>query len=103
MRSTESVIIGSYPTSVSGTIVLLNINHLIKKYLEFYFLPTRVFGHFEGTFSVIKLSVSKFGQTTGYRELIRLLEIQYLEFGKYPPLVTDTQGNNCFSICQMSE
>ena len=31
------------------------------------FLPTGVFGHFEGNFSVIKLSVSIFGQTTGYR------------------------------------
>ena len=30
------------------------------EYLEFYFLPTRVFGHFEGKFSVIKLSVPYF-------------------------------------------
>ena len=47
-----------------------------------FFLPTRVFGSFQGNFSVIKLSVSIFGQTTGYsiytvsREPIRLPEIQ---------------------------
>ena len=23
--------------------------------------------------------------------------------GKYPPLVTNTEGDNCFSICQISE
>ena len=23
--------------------------------------------------------------------------------GKYPPLVTDTEGDNCFSICPISE
>ena len=70
-----------------GIIVLLDTIPWIKKYLEFYFLPTRVFGHFERKFSVKKLSVSKFGQTTGYRiytasrEPIRLLEIQYPVFG----------------------
>ena len=56
-------------------------------YLEFYFLPTRFVGHFEGKLSVIKLSVSIFGQTTGYsiytvsREPIRLPENQYPVFG----------------------
>ena len=64
----------------------IKYNTLDKKYLEFYFLPTPVFGHFEGTFSVKQLAVSIFGQTTGYRiytvsrEPIRLLEIQYLVF-----------------------
>ena len=58
-----------------------------KKYLEFYFLPTRVFYHFEQKRSVIKLSVSIFGQTTGYRiytvsrEQIRLPEARYPVFG----------------------
>ena len=23
--------------------------------------------------------------------------------GKYPPLVTDTEGDNCFSICEINE
>ena len=84
--STESAIISSYPTSVSGIIVLFNTKHWIK-YLEFYFLPTRLFRHFEGKFSVIKLSVSIFGQITVYRiytvsrEPIRLPEIQYPVFG----------------------
>ena len=79
MRSTKSAIISSYPTSASVITVLL-------KYLEFRYLPTRVFGHFEGK-SMIKLSVSIFGQTTGYRnytvsrEPIRSPEIQYLVFG----------------------
>ena len=86
MRSTESAIISSYPTSVSGIIVLSNTIHWIK-YLECYFLETRLFGHFEGKIFVIKLSVSIFGQITGYRiytvsrEPIRLLEIQYPVFG----------------------
>ena len=50
-------------------------------------LATCVFGHFEGRFSVIKLSVYIAGQTTGYRiytvsrELIRLPETQYPVFG----------------------
>ena len=86
VRSTESAIISSYPTSVSGIIVLLNTKHWIK-YLKFHFLPTRVFGHFEGKFSVIKLSVPIFGQTTGYRiytvrreKTIRLPETQYPVF-----------------------
>ena len=65
----------------------INYQTLDKKYLEFYFLPTRVFGHFEGKCSVIKLSVSIFRQTTGYRiytvsrEPIRFGEIQYPVFG----------------------
>ena len=48
---------------------------------------TLVFSHFEGKFSVIKLSVSIFGQTTGYRihtlsrEPIRLPEMQHPVFG----------------------
>ena len=80
--STESAIISSYPTSMGGIIVLLNSKHWIK-YLEFCFLLKRVSGHFEGKFSVIELSVSIFGQTTGYmiytvsREPIRLPETQY--------------------------
>ena len=64
-----AAIINSYPTSVSGIIVLLNTNHWIK-ISRVCFIPTRVFGHFEGNFSVIKLSVcilAIFGQTTGYR------------------------------------
>ena len=67
--------------------VKYQILQLDKKYLPFYFLPTRVFDHYEGKLFVIKLSVSIFGQTTGYRlytvskEPIRLLEIQYPVFG----------------------
>ena len=63
-------------------------NRFIKyQTLELYFLPTRIFVHFEGKFSVMKLSVSIFGQTTGYRiytvsrEPIRLPEIRYPVFG----------------------
>ena len=60
---------------------------LYKKNLKFYFLPTRVFDHFEEEIPIIKLSVSIFGQTTGYkvfsvsREPFRLPEIQYPVFG----------------------
>ena len=77
VRSTESTI-----TSASGLTVSLNTKHWIK-YLNFYFLLTRVLGHFQGKFSVIKKSVSIFEQTTGYRiytvsrEPIILPEIQY--------------------------
>ena len=63
-------------------------NHNLDKNISnFGFLPTRVIGHFEGKFSVIKLSVSILGQTTGYkiytvsRKPIRLPEIQYSVFG----------------------
>ena len=74
----------SYPTSVSGIIVLLNPKHWIK--------VSRILFSTDSSFlplAVIKLSVSVFGQTTctGYRiytvsrEPIRLLEIQYLVFG----------------------
>ena len=67
---------------------------LVKKCLECYFVPTGGFGYFEGKYSVIKLSVSIFGQTTGYRiytvrrERIRLprfqeSNIQCLVFNKY--------------------
>ena len=86
VRSTESAIISSYPTSVSGIIVLLNTKHW-KKYFELYFLPTRVFGHFVEKFSVIKMLVSIFGQISVYkiytvsREPIRLPKIQYPVFG----------------------
>ena len=51
------------------------------------FLAARVYGHFERKFSLIKLSVSIFGQTAGYvvyivsSEPIRLPEIQYPMFG----------------------
>ena len=85
MRITELAIISSYPTSVSGIIVLLNAIHWIK--ISRILFPTDLsFGHFEGKFSVIKLSLSIFGQTTRYRiytvngEPIRLPEIQYLVF-----------------------
>ena len=86
VQSTESVIISSYPTSASGIIVLLNTKHWIK-ISQILFLPTQVFGHFEGKFSVVKFSVSIFGQTMGYRnytmsrEPIRLPEVQYTVFG----------------------
>ena len=86
VRSTESAIISSNPTSVSGIIVLLNTKHWIKIF-ELYFLPTRVFGHFVEKISVIKMLVSIFGQITVYkiytvsREPIRLLKIQYPVFG----------------------
>ena len=80
VQSTALAIMSSYPTSVSGIIVLLNTKHWIK-YLKFYFLLTHIFGHFEGKFSIIKLSVC-IGQTmSGYRiytmsrEPIRLPEI----------------------------
>ena len=65
VRSTESAIISSYPTSMSGIIVSLNTKHW-KKYLEFYVLPTQIFVHFERKYSVIKLSVSILGQTIGF-------------------------------------
>ena len=45
--------------STSGIIVLLNTKHWIKV-SRILFLPTRVFGHFEGKVSVINLSVSLF-------------------------------------------
>ena len=53
------------------------------------FPRTRVFDHFKGKFSVIKLSVSIFGQTvvcriytcTVSREPIRLPEFQHPVFG----------------------
>ena len=88
--STESAIISSYPTSMCGIIVLLNTNSQDKNISELYLLTTRVFSHFERKFYVTKLSVSIFGQTTGYkiytvsREPIRLPEfnIQYLVFLK---------------------
>ena len=55
VQSTESAIISSNPTSVSGIIVLLNTKHWIKiSRTLMYFLSTRIFGHFEGKFSVIK-------------------------------------------------
>ena len=71
---------------MSGTIVLLKIKHWKENYLLFYFVLTLVFGHFDRKFSVIKLAVSMFGQTIGYRiktasrEPIRLPEIQYAVF-----------------------
>ena len=86
MRSAESATIGSHPTSVGGVIVLLNTKHWIKV-SRILFSTDSSFGHFVGNFSVIKLSVSIFGQTTGYRictvsrEPIRLPEMQYPVFG----------------------
>ena len=83
---TKSAIISSYPTSVSGTIVLLNTRQWIQ-YLSSSFLPTPVFGHFKEKLPVIKVSVSIFGQTAVYRiytvsrEPIRLPKIQYPVFG----------------------
>ena len=86
VRSTESAIISSYPTGVSGIIVLLNTKHWIKK--------SRVLFSSDLSFRPIwveifrdNFSVSIFGQITGYRiytasrEPIRLLEIQYPVFG----------------------
>ena len=66
---------------------LLNSWIRISRISIFFSLPSRVFGHFEAKFSAIKLSVSTFWQTTGYRiytvsrEPIRLPEIQYPMFG----------------------
>ena len=55
--------------------------------IEFYFPPTRVFGHFQGKCTVLNLLFSIFGQTTGYRiytvskKPVRLPEIRYPVFG----------------------
>ena len=76
VRGTESAIISSYPTSVSGIIVLLNTKHLT---LFIYTIDC-----FK---SWVSRSVSIFEQTTGYwvditnKEPIRLPEIQYPVFG----------------------
>ena len=84
--STESAIISSYPTSVSGIIVSLNTKLWINISLILISIDSS-FRPFSGKFSVIKLSVSIFGQTTGYRiyavsrKPIRLPEIQYPVFG----------------------
>ena len=59
MRSTESAIISSYPTSVSGIIVLLNTKYRIK-ISQLYFLQTQVFCCFVEKFSVIKMLVPIF-------------------------------------------
>ena len=86
MRSTESAIISSYPTSVSGMIVILNTKHWIK-ICRTIFSTDSSFRPFCGKISVIKMLVSIFGQTTVYkiytvsRELITLPEIQYPVFG----------------------
>ena len=85
MRSTESAIISSYPTSVSGIIVLLNTKHWIK--ISRILFSSDLSFRLGGEFSVTNLSVSIFEQITGYRiytvsrEPIRLLEIQYPVFG----------------------
>ena len=52
MRSTESAIIISYPTSVSRIIklLLLNIKHWIRKYIILFSTDSRVFGHFKKKF-----------------------------------------------------
>ena len=65
-RHRVTAIINSYPTSVSVIIVLLKTKHWIK-ISRILYLPTRIFGRFEGNLLVIKLSVSIFGQTTGYK------------------------------------
>ena len=71
---------------MSGIIVLLNIKHWIK-ISRILVSNDWSFGYFEENVSVIKLSVSIFVQTTGYRlysvsrEPIRLPEIQHLVFG----------------------
>ena len=65
VRHRVAAIISSYPTSVNVIIVLLNTKHWIK-ISRILYLPTRIFGRFEGNL-VIKLSVSIFGQTTGYK------------------------------------
>ena len=86
MRSTESAIISSYPTTnVSGIIVLLNTKHWIKISRTIFFTESS-FCHFVENFSVIKMLVSIFGQTTVYKiytvskEPIRLPETQYPVF-----------------------
>ena len=91
--STESAITNSYPTSANVIIVLLNTKHWMRIF-RILISKTRVFSYFEGKFTMIKLSVSIFGQTAGSRiytvhvgrkpvgrELIRLPEIQYPVFG----------------------
>ena len=83
--STESAIISSYPMSVSGISILSNTKHSIKIFGILFSIDSS-FRHFEGQFSAINLSISIFGQTTGYRiytvsrKPIRLLEIQYPVF-----------------------
>ena len=86
MRSTESALISSYPTTnVSGIIVLLNTKHWIKISRTIFFTESS-FRHFVENFSVIKMLVSIFGQTTVYKiytvskEPIRLPETQYPVF-----------------------
>ena len=86
MWRTESAIISSYPTGVEWNSCFIKYQTL-DQYLELYFLPTRVFGHFVEKFSVSKNVSSIFGQATAYkiytlsREPIRLPEIQYPVFG----------------------
>ena len=86
LRSTESAIINSYSTSVSGIIVSLNTKHWIKIYRTIFSTDSS-FRPFCGKIFMIKMLVSIFGQTTVYkiytvsRELTRLLEIQYPVFG----------------------
>ena len=82
VRSTEFSIKSSNPTSEWNNCFIKN--QTLDKISRIYFLPTRVFSHFEGKFSVIRLSVYIFGKTTGYymiytlrREPIKLPEIWY--------------------------
>ena len=82
-----SQVISSYPTSVSGIIVLLNTKHRIKISRTVFFTNSSFRPFCGKKVSVIKMLVSIFGQTTVYkiytvsREPIRLPEVQYPMFG----------------------
>ena len=87
VQSTESAIISSFPTSVSGIIVLLNIKRWLKISRILFSTDSSLWAILREKFSMIKLSISIFGKTTGYRnytesrEPIRLLEMPYPVFG----------------------
>ena len=69
-------------------------------------LPTPVLGHFEGKFSVMKLSVSIFGKTAGYRiytmsrKPIKKLNIQCLVSNKnvYSTAVQEERVPNAITV-----
>ena len=85
VRSTESAFTSSYPTRVSG-IVLFKYQTLDENIWSFIFYRLEFLAILRKDFSVIKLSVSIFEQTTGNmnctvsRKPIRLPEIQYPVF-----------------------
>ena len=84
---------GALPKTINITIIarthvgyeVLDSGQGTKHGVGYHKLPSNK--RVEGKFSVLKLSVSIFGQTTGYRiytvsrESIRLPKIQYLVFG----------------------